>query len=352
MSARPRRSTVGRRARAAAAVAAVALLAACGAGGGEAEDGAESSAPAAEADAFPVTIEHALGTTEITEQPERVVTIGWGSQDTVLALGIVPVGVPADTWAGDPDTGLLPWTAEEVEELGGEAPTTFIDMPEVDVEEIALLAPDLVLATYSGITAEVYEQLSAIAPTVAYPDQPWLVSWQDQTVINGTALGRKADAEKLVEEMTDTIAAAAEANPTLEGKTFAYVYASPDGTLGAYVAGDPRVDLLTDLGMALAPSIDELEVPAGTFYVDLGTENTDLLADVDVLVTFFNDEAEQATVEGLGTFSSIPAVQRGSYVALLDRQLGMAMSTTTALSLPWGLEEFVPQLVTAAEAAE
>ena len=57
---------------------------------------------------------------------------------------------------------------------------------------------------------------------------------------------------------------------------------------------------------------------------------------------------EQAAVEGLGTFAAIPAVQRGSYLPILDRQLGMAMSTTTALSLPWGLEEFVPQLAEAA----
>ncbi|WP_182112832.1 MULTISPECIES: iron-siderophore ABC transporter substrate-binding protein [unclassified Actinotalea] len=348
--ARPRTPRLARRRAAALLVAATTALtlAACG---GTADDGDEAGAATSEeSSAFPVTIEHALGTTTIEEEPERVVTLGWGSQDTALALGVVPVGIPADTWAGDPETGLLPWTAEAIDELGGELPETYVDLPEVDVEEIAALEPDLILATYSGISPEVYAQLELIAPTVAYPDQPWLVSWQDQTLINGRALGQEAEAEELVAEMEALLAETGAENPSLEGLTFAYVYGSPDGTLSAYVEGDPRVELLTGLGMELAPGVADLEAPEGTFFVNLGTESTDLLADADVLITWFNDEQEQASVEALGTFASIPAVQRGSYLPLLDRQLGMAMSTTTALGLPWGLSEFVPQLVEAADA--
>ncbi|MBX9246858.1 iron-siderophore ABC transporter substrate-binding protein [Actinotalea ferrariae] len=332
-----------------AAVTAFAL-AACG-GATTDDEPEESESPAAEGDdsAFPVTIEHALGTTTIEAAPERVVTIGWGSQDTALALGTVPVGVPADTWAGDEETGLLPWTAEAVEELGGELPTTFVDLPEVDVEAVAELQPDLILATYSGISPEVYAQLEQLAPTIAYPEQPWLVSWQDQTIINGTALGQAEEAERLVADMEELLARTGSENPSLAGRTFAFVYTDADGTLSAYVEGDPRVDLLTGLGMELAPGVAGLEAPEGTFFVDLGTESMDLLDDADVLITWFNDEEEQATVEALGTFAAIPAVQRGSYLPLLDRQLSMAMSTTTALSLPWGLETFVPQLVEAAD---
>ena len=337
-----------RRSRALLATATVALAATLAACGGTATEATPPASPSDGAtDAFPVTIEHALGSTVVEQAPERVVTIGWGSQDTALALGVAPVGVPFDGWAGDPGTGLLPWTAEAFDALGADAPTTYLDLPEVDVEEIAALDPDLILATYSGISQEVYDQLSAFAPVVAYPDQPWLVSWQDQTLLNGRALGLAAEAEALVEEMDATVAQAAADNPSLAGVTFAYVYASPDGTLSAYVAGDPRVDLLTGLGMELAPGVAALEVPAGSFFVNLGTENADVLADADVLVTWFNDETEQATVEAMGTFAAIPAVASGHYLPILDRGLGMAMSTTTALSLPWGLDAFVPQLVAA-----
>jgi len=340
--------SVRRRAQLATGLLAVLALAACGSAE-PVDESTASPAPTSDApsDAFPVTIEHALGTTVVESAPERVVTIGWGSQDTALALGVAPVGVPFDGWAGDPDTGLLPWTADAFDDLGAPAPTTYVDLPEVDVEQIAALDPDLILATYSGISQDVYDQLSAFAPVVAYPDQPWLVSWQDQTLINGSALGLVDEAQALVEQMDATVARAAADNPTLAGLTFAYVYASPDGTLSAYVAGDPRVDLLTGLGMELAPGVAGLDVPTGSFFVNLGTENAGVLADADVLVTWFNDEAEQATVEASGTFAAIPAVASGHYLPILDRQLGMAMSTTTALSLPWGLDTFVPQLVAA-----
>ena len=340
------------RAAAGAVVVTAALaLTACSGGASEtqATPDAAASEGAAPSGAFPVTIEHALGTTTVEEAPERVVTLGWASQDTAIALGVIPVGVPFDGFAGDPETGLLPWTQEAIEAAGAELPTTFVDLPEVNPEEVAGLDPDLVLATYSGISQDVYDQLSQFTKVVAYPEQPWLVSWRDQTLINGRALGLEAEAEELVADMEAMITEAGEENPELAGTTFAYVYSSPEGTLQAYVEGDPRVDLLTGLGMELAPGVADLEAPEGTFFVDLGTEGHELLADADVLITWFNGEEEQATVEATGTFASIPAVQRGTYLPLLDPQLNLAMTTSTALSLPWGLETFVPQLVAAVE---
>ena len=34
---------------------------------------------------YPITISHAYGETVIESKPERIVTLGWGNQDTVLA---------------------------------------------------------------------------------------------------------------------------------------------------------------------------------------------------------------------------------------------------------------------------
>ena len=47
---------------------------------------ASSSTTKADADAFPVTIEHALGKTTIEEEPKRVATLGWSDQDHAVAL--------------------------------------------------------------------------------------------------------------------------------------------------------------------------------------------------------------------------------------------------------------------------
>ena len=54
-----------------------------------------------DADAFPVTIKHALGETTITEAPQRVATLGWSDQDHALTLGVTPVGATALTWGGN-----------------------------------------------------------------------------------------------------------------------------------------------------------------------------------------------------------------------------------------------------------
>lgn len=55
----------------------------------------------------PVTISHALGEAEITSRPERVVTLGQGSAETAVALGVVPVATERYEWGAD-DTGQLP----------------------------------------------------------------------------------------------------------------------------------------------------------------------------------------------------------------------------------------------------
>lgn len=336
-----------------AAVVAVALLALPACSGTPA---APSTAPltadgqGAEQDdgaLFPLAIDHALGQAVIPDPPERVVTLGWGAADTAIALGVVPVGMPIDTYAGGED-GITPWVEDALADLGAPTPTLYVDMPEVDVEEIAVLEPDVILAPYSGITEDVYAQLEALAPTVAYPKTPWLTPWPEQTLLTGKALGLEAEAQQLVDSIHQMIADAAADHPELDGRTFAYVYAGEPGQLQAYLPGDPRVDVLTELGMELAPQIAGLEPVAGQFVADIGLENVELLDDVDVVITWFVGADQQQEMEGQALFQQIPAVERGSYVALTDPALNFSVTTVTALGLPWGLEQFLPLLADAA----
>ena len=83
-----------------------------------------------------MTMKHALGETTITEAPERVVTIGWATQDVVAAFGTVPVGIP-ETWGGE-EEGYSPWFRAEVEELGGTMPEilNYNDANELDFEQV------------------------------------------------------------------------------------------------------------------------------------------------------------------------------------------------------------------------
>ena len=53
------------------------------------------------AQSFPVTIKHAYGETTVPAKPLRIVTWGWSTQDAVIALGEVPVGIPFFGYGGD-----------------------------------------------------------------------------------------------------------------------------------------------------------------------------------------------------------------------------------------------------------
>src|SRR6218665_2037234 len=81
---------------------------------------------AAGAQSFPVTVQHAYGETVIPAKPQRIVTWGWASQDAVIALGEVPVGIPHFSYGGD-ENGALRWTKEAVAALGADFPAILPD---------------------------------------------------------------------------------------------------------------------------------------------------------------------------------------------------------------------------------
>lgn len=324
-------------------------LAACGSesdSGDEAKDGGES--PAAES-FEPVTITHAFGETEIDEQPERVATWGWGSGDAVLALGVMPVAMPEYSYGAD-DQKRMPWQTEAIEELGGEAPTLLSETAEPPVEEIAAAQPDLILANYSGITEADYEKLSKIAPTVAYPDQPWATPWRDVIMTVGEALGKAKEADQLLEDIDAQVAEAAEAHPEFEGKSIAAVAIDPSAFY-VYRGADPRVEFLEDLGFTLAPSVDELDTEETTFYYTISTEEADKLTS-DVLVSYAPNEEAAATVEKSAAAKAMQQFQDGTVAAVTGESLVSSVSPPTALSLTWGLDDFIDVLVGAVEKAD
>jgi len=331
-----------------ATATAVALtLAACG-GASDDTSGDTSAEPSSDA-LFPVSIDSALGTAEIPAKPERVVTLGWGAADIAFSLGTTPVGIESDTWGGDAE-GYQPWFKQAVEASGDELPTTIAMYPELDIDAVVALEPDLVLAPQSGLDQATFDQLSALVPVVAYPGEPWQTSLEDQVTIAAEALGVPEKAQPLLDERQAAIDEAAADNPELAGTTFAYVYGGDQpGALSVYLPGDPRVELLTGLGMELAPSVSTLTSSPGTFVATLGLENADQLNDADLLFTWFNDADEQAATEAQPLWAQIPAFASGAYVPMLDPKLGMAVSVATPLSVPWALDEYLP-LITAGAA--
>ena len=191
-----------------AGLVASASLVACGG-----DDGGDAAPVAGGGAGFPVTLTNTFGTTTIPKKPERIVTLGWNAQDVVYALGETPVGMPKVTY-GPTAAGVTAWDADKFDP----AKTELLDTSDkVPFEKIAALKPDVILAPYEGFDAATYKTLSDIAPTVAYPGAPWQTTWQDQTLLVGEALGKKAEAEKLIAVIKDKSAQVASEHPEFKG---------------------------------------------------------------------------------------------------------------------------------------
>lgn len=294
----------------------------------------------ARAQDFPVTLSHNFGETTIPARPERIATIGWMSQDVVLALGQVPVGMPLQTWGGD-DNGVLPWVAAAVADLGAELPARYDDAA-IPFEEILVLEPDLILAPYSALTEQDYNRLSQIAPVVAWKDAVWSGTWQDITLTIGKALGQQARAQELVDATDARIAELAAEHPEFKGKTVTIGWADPaTSEVGVYVGTDPRVQLIEALGFTLSDGAAAFG--SETFYVPVAYENLYTL-DADVFITWQADQAELDAAMANPVFARFAPVAAGRHLAMLDRAFAMATSAPSVLSIPWSLEKLVPQL--------
>jgi ABC-type Fe3+-hydroxamate transport system substrate-binding protein len=104
------------------------------------------------------TINHTMGTTQITGTPERILAIGPEFVEHLLALGVQPAGIIESA------TFRL-WYPSLAEELS----PSIVDLGDYppNLEAIAQLQPDLILAGAS-LYGEFYEELSSIAPTVMF----------------------------------------------------------------------------------------------------------------------------------------------------------------------------------------
>jgi iron complex transport system substrate-binding protein len=342
--------------KATAVLAAAALtLSACSTG--PASSTTDASAAGSSSSQFPVTIEHVYGTTTIEQQPTRVATVSWVNDDVAIALGVVPVGVPKNEWGGN-DQGSTPWKDAALEDLAAgfgseKAPVQYSESDGINFTEIAKLTPDVILAAYSGLTEEDYKKLSEIAPVVAHPELAYGTSWQDSTSIIGKALGKDAEAAKLVSDTEAAIKEKVAAYPQIAGKTFIYGNlepASADG-LNMYTANDNRPRFLSEIGMRLAPVVEENSRGSKEFFIPWSAEKANEL-ESDIFVSWVPDAATTDSIKTDPLLGQIPAIKNGALVADSDNTLTLSISAASPLSLPWSLDKFLPQLAGAADVVD
>lgn len=287
---------------------------------------------------FPVTIEHAYGTTEIAAGPERVVSVGFSDQDPLLALGVVPVAVRE--WFGEQPDATWPWAQDEL----GDADPEVLDLAELNLERIAGLNPDLIVGVSSGMTEDEYKDLSAIAPTVARPSEyvDYGVPWQEQTRVIGRALGQEDRAEELVAEVEGRLVEAREQHPELDGASAIVARPSTEpGQFFLFGPDDSRSRFLTALGLTIPTEVAELA--GDSFIATISAEQLELLDVADLVVWNVDTPADREAVTSNPIYQQLEVARSGRDV-LLDEQANAALSFGTVLSLPYLLDELVPEL--------
>ncbi|MEW1693119.1 iron-siderophore ABC transporter substrate-binding protein [Streptomyces sp. NPDC091265] len=322
-----------------AAVAAVAL-AACG-GGNDKADSSASADTGANSGAFPVTVQHKYGSTTIDAEPKRVVTLGLSDQDAVLALGVKPVG--SVDWFKEKPYGKWPWTKGK---WGSDKPDIVGERDEYNMEKIAALKPDLVIAQYSGMKKEQYDTLSKFTKVVAQPKglPDYGASWQVMTRQIGKSLGKDAQTEKLITGLDADFKKVRDEHPEFATKTLAVADSFEAGKYSAFTKTDPKSIFFSELGFKLKPEIDKLAKP-GWNAAELSAEKLNVL-DVDrlVWVTSSTDANDRIKAEPLYKNLKVNKDKRDLFVPYQDPDIGAAFSFNTVLSIPYAIDQVVPLL--------
>jgi len=314
-----------------------------------ANNAANAEAPAADepaaedtASEYPIVIKHAFGETVIESKPERVATIQWANHDVALALGVVPVGFSAANYGVLDDSGLLPWTADKLKELGVTEPNIFQDTDGLDFEAISDSNPDVILAAYSGITQEDYDILSQIAPVVAYQTTPWVTSWREQVLFNAEGMGMKAEGEKLIADTEKLIKDKASQYPQMQGikVVWANFSAKDLSKINVYTPVDPRGEFLMELGMEYPESLTSQITDPTSYSLRLSAENADSLNDADILIGY-GDESLYEAVKADPLLGKIPAVQRGSVLFIGNGTPLAASGNPNPLSIAHTIDEYL-----------
>lgn len=305
---------------------AAAFLAACGGN----EDDVEATA-AAGSGRFPRTVQHALGSTTIDAEPQRVVALIDRDADMLLALGVTPVAIHSRYGF---EAGVGPWA---VDELGDAAPTVWVGA-EFDLEAIAAARPDLLVYTVSGGDTDEYQALSGIAPTLALPEGAvaWGATPEQSLRLIAEALGREDDAQRLLDDFDAYLAETARQYPEFEGKTFTYldIY---EGSVTQYSRDHIVNSVMYAIGFA--PTAGTEAIPAGESSQTVSSERLREY-DADIVLAYpFGLTLDQLT-SAIPTLASLDSVNEGRFFLLED----LAFSNSSLLSIPYALENLLPRM--------
>lgn len=276
----------------------------------------------------------------------RVVALGWSDGAISAELGVAPVAIYDWMNFGADTKGVGEW---DMAGMGTTTPELLSSQSagEFNMQQIEELKPDLILNIRAKSDDDITTNLSKIAPVVTAPDDTgdYAVNWQTQTRLIGAALGKTAEADKLVLETTTAQQTVRAGHPEFEGKTF--VYAAKFGTAyGAYLPGDARFDFFAELGFAPNPPVTRLQ--SSGFFAQVPVER---VSDLDAQAALFTTISLPFTdLENDTLINSLAVVRDGRALMLPESDPAiLALSAGTPKSLAFALERITPQLASITE---
>lgn len=289
--------------------------------------------PGAVADDGSVTVAHTFGETKIPAPPTKVVSAGLTDADDLLALGVVPIAVT--DWFGAEPFGVWPWAQQR---LGGAQPAVLSLADGIQTNQIAALAPDLIVATDAGLDEATYQQLSAIAPTIAQAGPAaFFEPWRDQAGAIGQAVFRHDDMQKLITDVDARFTGVKDSFPQFSGKNALLL----GGTLSdgaVQVAGPPwRHEFLTQMGLTMLPT-DTAAIPRDQI--------APVLDAADVLIWTTESDQEQAALLADPTIAGLTATARQRHV-FTGKELAGAIAYASTLSYPVVADRLPTMIATA-----
>jgi iron complex transport system substrate-binding protein len=315
--------------RAALAVVLFPLLALAVAACGSSDDGGDAGTAAGTTTAAGETrtVEHAMGTTDVSGTPKRVVVLDTPELELAAALGIRPVGsVRADVGLGVP--------RYLVEMARGSASVGTIQEP--NLIEIARLKPDLILGSKLR-HEQLYDQLTAIAPTV-FTDTP--ADWKANIRTNAAALNQTAEAARLLADYEQRARALGERLGDPAGLTVAVVRFVP-GEIRLYSPRSFIGSVLKDVGVTLPPAAER----ATDINATLSLENLDE-ANAEVIYTTVYGPEQDTDMEQalrLPSWRALDAVRAGAVHEEPDDVWMLGIGTTGAGKVLDELEATLPR---------
>ena len=300
-----------------AATAGLTLLAAC-----------SPQKPGEVADDGSVLVRHLFGDTTVPGPPRRVLSAGFTGHDDLLALGVVPIATTE--WFGNEPFAVWPWAQPR---LGTAQPAVLSLADGIQVNAIAALAPDLIVATNAGLDADTYAALSAIAPTIAQPGpDAFFGPWRDQATVIGQALFQTDTMTELIAEVDNRFQAVATANPRFGGKTALLL----GGSLfrgGVQPHTGWRTDFLTQMGFT---------VPATPEWIP-HDDIAGVLDATDVLIWTTDSDQQRAALLADPAIAELTATTRERHV-FTPKELAGAIAFASPLSYPVVADQLPPLL--------